>query len=92
MVGGKLIEIRPMRIVAGPYPGREMDVVRLWVVDTTYADDELAVFAEPADVMPELGDTIWWQCGQIMFDGDRHTLRKIAYSFDPRQRDTEVAS
>jgi hypothetical protein len=83
MVGGRIIEITPMSIVAGDYPGQKMDVVRLWVIDTKYYN-ELAVFAVPGSVMPKLGDEIWWQCGWIYFNKDKNKLKKIAYSFDPR--------
>lgn len=82
MVGGRIIEIQPMRIIAGPYPGKLTDVVRLWVHNDP--DDELAVYAEPAEIMPVLGDEIWWQSGRIYFDKDRRSLRKVGYSFDPR--------
>lgn len=78
-VGGRLIEILPVRLKSG------RDVVRLWVVDRPYSPggigDETCVYAEPQESMPKLGDTIWWQSGQIMFDGDRQTLRKVGYSF-----------
>jgi hypothetical protein len=82
MVGGRIIEIRPMRIMAGTYPGKLTDVVRLWVRNEP--DDECAVYAEPANCMPKLGDEIWWQAGRIFFDKDRRSLRKVGYSFDPR--------
>ena len=82
MVGGRIIEIRPMQIVAGAYPGKPTDVVRLWVHNDP--DDECAVFAEPADIMPRLGEEIWWQSGRIYFDQDRRSLRKVGYSFNPR--------
>jgi hypothetical protein len=78
-VGGRIIEMRPMRIFAGSYPdAREQDVVRIAVIDR---EDELCVYAAPADVMPKLGDEIWWQADKIYFDNDRRTLRKVAYSF-----------
>lgn len=76
MVGGKIIEIRRMRTEGGK------DVVRLWCVDKF---DECAVYAEPFEVGPKIGDSIWWQSGIIYFDGDRQTLRKVGFSFDPRQ-------
>lgn len=78
MVGGRLIEIRPMRTEGG------RDVVRLWCVDKF---DECAVYSEPfeADKGPKIGDKIWWQSGTIYFDGDRQTLRKVGFSFDPRK-------
>lgn len=81
-VGGKLIEILPMKLSDG------RDVVRLWVFDPPRhpggVGDEACVYAEPQESMPRLGEGVWWQGGQIMFDGDRQTLRKIGYSFSPR--------
>lgn len=77
-VGGKIIEMQPMRIVAGEHPGKEQDVVRIAVLD---GQDEICVYAEPAETMPKLGEAIWWQAGKIYFDNDRRTLRKVAYSF-----------
>lgn len=76
MVGGKIIEITRMRTEGGK------DVVRLWCVDKF---DECAVYAEPFEVGPKIGDSIWWQSCIIYFDGDRQTLRKVGFSFDPRQ-------
>ncbi len=80
-VGGRLIEILPMRLESG------REVVRLWVLDPPRrpggAGDETCVYAEPQESMPRLGDNIWWQGGQIMFDGDRQTLRKVGFSFPP---------
>jgi hypothetical protein len=79
--------MRSMRIVAGEYPGKLTNVVRLWVRDIRCdRDDECAVYAEPAEIMPKLGEEIWWQSGRIMFDNDKRSLRKIAYSFDPRSK------
>lgn len=74
-VGGRIIEIRPMRIEESG-----QGVVRLWVVDPR-TSDELCVYAEPADKMPAIGESIWWQSGKIMFDNDRSTLNKVGYSF-----------
>lgn len=84
MVGGRVIEIMPMCVLAGPYPGQMTNVIRLWVHNPP--NDECAVYAEPAETMPALGDEIWWQSGRIFFDNDRWTLRKIGYSFDPRPK------
>lgn len=72
-VGGRLIEILPMTLDDGD------SVIRLWVVDRQ--GDETCVYSEPQDVMPELGDDIWWQCGRIYFDRDRQHLKKVGYSF-----------
>ncbi|MDR7037358.1 hypothetical protein J2X36_002105 [Methylobacterium sp. BE186] len=86
MVGGKLIEIMPMRLRSG------RDVLRLWVVETQPGyEGECAVFCEPTDRLPALGDTIWWQGREILFDRDRQKLRKVGYSFDP-SRDSGGAS
>jgi hypothetical protein len=82
-VGGKIIEMRPMTITAGDYPGKPTKVVRLWCMDPRNGD-EVAVYAEPAEIMPKLGDEVWWQSGRIYFDGDRRSLRKIAFSFTPK--------
>jgi hypothetical protein len=78
MVGGTVIEARPMRTEGG------RDVMRLWCVDRHA--DECAVYAEPYEPGdgPTVGDQIWWQGGLIYFDGDRRDVRKIGYSFDPR--------
>jgi hypothetical protein len=83
MVGGKLIEIKPMRLESG------REVVRLWCVEAHTGDrtpDECAVYSEPfeAGAGPKVGESIWWQGGEIMFDGDKRTLRKVGFSFDPR--------
>ena len=75
VVGGKIIEMRPMTTY----------VIRLWCVSTKNAD-ETAVYARLEDVMPQVGDEIWWQAGRIYFDGDKRSLRKVAYSFDPRPK------
>lgn len=72
-VGGRLIEILPVRLDDGT------EAVRLWAVDRN--GDETCVHAEPQATMPKLGDEVWWQAGRIMFDGDRQTLRKIGNSF-----------
>lgn len=79
-VGGHIIEILPMRLIE-----TGQDVVRLWVKDMGYPDDETAVYAEPSEIMPSIGDAIWWQGGKIYFDQDRKWLRKVGYSFDPRR-------
>jgi hypothetical protein len=82
MVGGRIIEIRPMTIKAGNFPGKLTEVVRLWVHNEP--NDECAVYAKIAEIMPSLGDEIWWQCGKIYFDKDRCSLIKVGYSFNPR--------
>lgn len=75
MVGGRVIEINHVH-----RGGRVL--VRLWVIDPKSVD-ELCVYAEPAEVMPKVGDEVWWQAGKIYFDRDRRHLRKVAYSFRP---------
>ncbi len=89
MVGGTVIEAKPMRITAGAYPGKQTDVIRLWCADRR-SSDECAVYAlseEAADAKP--GDWIWWQGGNIYWT--RHgafierEIKKIGFSFDPRQ-------
>ena len=79
MVGGKVIEAKRMTVQAG-YPPKPVEVVRLWCVD---GHDECAVFGEVADIMPGIGDPIWWQSGKIYFDGDKRQLRKVGNSHDP---------
>jgi len=78
-VGGRLIEVLPMRLEDGT------SVVRLWVVDRSHGSpgmgDETCVYAEPQESMPAIGDEIWWQSGRVMFDGDRQTMRKVGNSF-----------
>ena len=71
MVGGKIIEIK-----------NEGMISRLWCVD---GDDECAVMVQNAQIMPEVGDAIWWQAGMIYFNDDKCGLTKIGNSFDPRR-------
>lgn len=79
-VGGRLIEILPMRL---PESGRE--VLRLWVVDRPSGspgfNDETCVYAQPQESLPAIGDEVWWQSGKIYFDRDRQHLVKVGYSF-----------
>jgi hypothetical protein len=90
MVGGTVIEAKPMRIIAGEYPGKPVDVIRLWCVDRRCVSDECAVYAdasEAGDAQP--GDWIWWQGRAIYWT--RHgafverKIRRIGFSFDPRK-------
>jgi hypothetical protein len=78
-VGGRLIEILPMRLEDG------RDVLRLWVVDCPHGapgfNDETCVYVEPQESLPAIGDQVWWQAGRIYFDGDRQHLVKVGYSF-----------
>ncbi len=78
-VGGRLIEILPMRAEDGD------EVVRLWVVDRPRSScgvgDETCVYVEPQAAMPSLGEEVWWQCGKVYFDNDRRHLKKLGASF-----------
>jgi hypothetical protein len=87
MVGGRVIEIAPLRKAFG-YPPKEQQCYRLWVVGTGDEEaDECAVHvAIPDDgVLPSIGQEIWWQGGKVFFDGDRRELTKLGYSFDPHK-------
>ena len=75
-VGGYIIEIVRMT-VASDY-GTPREVMRIWVVDKY---DETCVYAEPAEVMPRVGEQCWWQGSKIYFDRDRRFLKKVGYSF-----------
>lgn len=79
MVGGFIIETKLMRLKSG------RDVIRIWCIDRKNSD-ECAVFADPSDEAPKVGDQCWWQSGFIYFDQDRKKCRKIGFSFDPRER------
>lgn len=85
MVGGVVIEACHE---TQPETGRE--VVRLWCFDGRAGyHDECAVWTEPADDLPEVGDSIWWQGNKIMWTSTQQGFRdrvipKIGYSFDPR--------
>lgn len=71
MVGGKIIEIK-----------NEGMVSRLWCMD---GNDECAVMVQNAQVMPVVGDAVWWQSGKVYWNNDRSILEKVGYSFDPRR-------
>lgn len=79
-VGGRIIEIKPMTLRRDS--GAICNVVRFWCVDRN--GDETCVYAAPAEILPGLGDEIWWQSGKIYFDHDRQHLNKIGNSFDAR--------
>lgn len=89
MIGGRVIEARHMTITAGQWPGKQTDVVRLWCVGSRSEErfDECAVYAEayPEGKGPKIGDAIWWGNGRIYFDGDRRSVCKVGFSFDPRR-------
>lgn len=90
MVGGTVIEVRPMTIKAGHYPGKMIDVVRIWCLDRN--GDERAVYAKRyVDCKVEPGDSVWWQGGKVFWTPkDRSVidvpLEKVAFSFDPQPR------
>ncbi len=69
-VGGRIIQIDKAR----------EGVSRLWVVDGM---DETCVHVETEAEMPALGENVWWQGGQVMWDQDRRKLRKVGYSHQP---------
>lgn len=83
--GGKIIEKHPMNIVAGTYPGKPTDVIRYRVMSEYRPGwfDEEFVMALPQEDEPQLGDTIWWGGGQVIFCGsnDSNRLTKVGYSW-----------
>lgn len=86
MVGGTVIEVLPMTIRAGYYPGKMVDVVRIWCLDRN--GDERAVYVK-SNAKVETGDSVWWQGGTAFWTPkDRSMidvpLEKVAFSFDPR--------
>jgi hypothetical protein len=88
-VGGRLLEILPMRLEGG------RDVLRLWVVATKAGGpgihDEFCVYAEQQETLPKLGDEVWWQGRRIYFEGDHQHLVRIGYSFPaPGSREDEI--
>lgn len=87
-VGGRIIEIQDMTITAGDSPGKPTRVNRLWCLDISRdctSATETCVYAEwyPEGQGPRLGEEIWWQSGQILYDRDRRRVRKIGFSFSP---------
>lgn len=89
MIGGEVIEVRPMTVVAGDSPGKPVDVIRIWCVERQ-SGSECAVYAKRySDCKVEPGDSVWWQSGKVMWTPkDRSVidvpLEKVGYSFDPR--------
>lgn len=79
-VGGWIIEIKPMAVEYED--GTQVDVIRIWCMDRN--GTETCVYAEPAERLPGLGEEVWWQSGKIYFGDDKHILKKIGYSFSPR--------
>lgn len=83
MVGGKIIE---NSVVTYSDDGKVFVRRRLWCVDSH--GDECAVHVEEtpeaASLLP--GETCWWQSGVIYARNDTLELRKLGFSFDPRQR------
>jgi hypothetical protein len=80
MVGGKVIEVRSVRV-----GDSDREALRIWVISQRN-DDELAVYAEVSNDQPAIGEEVWWQGGKIFFDGDKKSINKIGYSFDPRAK------
>lgn len=83
MVGGRIIE---NALHTYGDDGQIFTRRRLWCVDAR--GDEGAVYVEDTPEAASLrpGDTCWWQSGTIYARGDTLELRKIGFSFDPRQR------
>jgi len=78
MVGGRVIEAKPMRLENGK------DVIRLWCVEAHTGNrtpDECAVYTEPYEDGdgPKIGESIWWQGGRIYFDGDKRDVPKVGF-------------
>ena len=80
-VGGRIIEIRPFTQTDVDDPKWRREVIRIWVVARN--GDEAIVYAEPASVLPKLGDDIWWQSKKIFFNYNNNFLKKIGYSHTP---------
>lgn len=79
MVGGKVLEVAPM--------GNKL---RIWVVDTTYSDDELAIYVEDQRDVPAPGDSVWWHGRKAFWTTKNRSyvdrpMNRIGYSFDPRK-------
>lgn len=90
MVGGKVIEVAPMRVFAGEYPGKLQNVLRIWCVDNTYSNDELAIYVEDMRDVPAPGDDVWWQGRTAYWSGKSRSfvdrpMKRVGYSFDPRR-------
>lgn len=80
MVGGRIIELRPMTISMGT--GRKpLEVTRIWCMDRD--GSECCVYAERFVDGPGLGDEVWWQGRRIYYDGDKRWLKRVGYSFQP---------
>jgi hypothetical protein len=80
MIGGYIIQITPMQ--AG--------ISQIWCQGTGCEQhDECAVDVRDAKIMPEPGDSCWWQSGKVYCSQDTIVLEKVGYSYDPR--DTEGA-
>ena len=88
MIGGKVIEVAEF-----PEHARDSQAThRFWVMGI-HGDEphELAVHAHNnrGVRLPEIGETIWWQCGRIRFGGPdpkngEISWRKVGNSYDPR--------
>lgn len=76
MVGGTLIEVAEVE------PG----ITRLWCVGSGCEQwDELAVNVVTEPEMPAVGEQVWWQGRIVFWDQDRRRLKRIGYSYDPRE-------
>jgi len=77
MVGGFILQITPKR----------QGVSEIWVQGTGGERyEELAVCVEDAEIMPKPGDSCWWQGREVYCAGDTITLKKVGFSYDPRQK------
>lgn len=45
--------------------------------------DFAAVYVEPFEDGPKVGEMIWWQSRKVYFDQDRRSLTKVGASFKP---------
>jgi len=75
--GGYIIEKMPVTLESGK------QVIRYHVMDRH--DDEVCVYAEPAETEPQLRDQMWWGGAQVIFFGENDSgrLTKVGYSFRP---------
>lgn len=89
MIGGKVIEV-------AEFPDHARDSMathRLWVVGTgCESGSELAVNVhnDHGVRLPNVGETVWWQGGRVLFGGHdpshgEISLRKVGSSYDPRE-------
>ena len=79
-VGGRILEIKPHILRDQDDEFYKKNVLRIWVIDSTYSNDETFIYAEPQKILPKIGENIWWQGKKIFFDNDKQHLTKIGYS------------